>query len=82
MPTKNAAIDSISIEVAKELGLSPDLVKTVNRMQWRFLLETIQSESNDPVQLIYLGKFVRNKKFKDGSKIKRDFHRFQKPDIS
>jgi len=82
MPTKNAAIDAISIEVAEELGLSSDIVKTINRMQWRFLLETIQSESDSPVQLIYLGKFVRNKKFKNGNNVKRDFFRFQKPDIS
>ena len=67
-------IDKISEEVAKELGLSPIQVTQINRVQWKFLMETMQSEGFDAVKIMYVGKFHKNNKFnEDGTRrLKRD----------
>jgi len=67
-------IDRISEEVAKELGLSPIQVTQINRVQWKFLMETIQDEGFDSVKIMYVGKFHKNNKFnEDGTRrLKRD----------
>jgi len=67
-------IDRISEEVAKELGLSPIQVTQINRVQWKFLMETMQSEGFDSVKIMYVGKFHKNNKFnEDGTRrLKRD----------
>lgn len=61
-------IDQVSGKVAKELGLSPILVDQINRVQFKFLLETMQSGSMSGVSHIYLGKFTKNKKYGTGKR--------------
>lgn len=63
-------IDTISEKVAKDIGLSEYQVREINRSQWKFLLDTIQSGSFDPVHLIYIGKFHKNSRY-DKDRIKR-----------
>lgn len=58
-------IDLISEKLSKELNLSEHQVREINRVQWKFLLDTIQSGTFDPVHLIYLGKFHQNKKYNE-----------------
>ena len=77
----NNTIDDISIEVAKELGTDPYSTKIVNRIQWRFLMETMQSGTLEPVQLIYIGKFIKNKKYKDGKRYKGNLQGIQEPNL-
>jgi len=75
------SVDDISESVAKKLGLSELTVKHIARMQWKMLHKEIQSGEFNPVQIFYLGKFFKNKKYnKDG--IKRDIGRFCKLHIS
>lgn len=56
-------IDLLSGRVAKELGLSALLVDQINRVQYKFLMETMQGGSMSGVSLIYLGKFHKNKRY-------------------
>ena len=60
--------DQISERVAKQLGLSPVLVTLINRVQWKFLLNTMQSGDMEGVSLIYLGKFIKNAKYDSNRK--------------
>lgn len=63
-------IDEISNKVAKELNLNKIDVEYVNRLQWKLLMETMQQGEFKPVQIFYLGKFFKNKKYgPDGRKI-------------
>lgn len=64
--------DKISKTVAKELGLNDHQVDQINRVQWKFLMETMQSGTFDPVHLIYLGKFYKNKRYDKGRTIRRN----------
>jgi hypothetical protein len=62
-------VDQISEQVAKELGLSPAQVSKINRVQWKFLLETMQAGDFKAVKLMYLGKWHKNKRFnEDGTR--------------
>lgn len=65
-------VDDISENIAKELNLSPHKVREVNRVQWKFLLDTIQSGTFDPVHIIYLGKWHKNKRYDNPKKYKKD----------
>lgn len=71
-------IDLITGRVAKELGLSEILVDQINRVQYKFLVETMQSGSMSSVSMIYLGKFIKNKRYES---IRRDIPRIQEPNI-
>ncbi len=62
-------LDKISEKVAKDLKLSEHIVKTINRIQYKFLLETMQSGNFETVKLMYIGKYHKNKKY--GSKTVR-----------
>ena len=64
-------IDEISEIVAKELNLHPNLVKYINRMQWKFTHKEIQSGDFKPVQIFYIGKFTRKLDRKTSSIIER-----------
>lgn len=57
--------DKVSKTVAKDLGLNEHQVDQINRVQWKFLMETMQSGTFDPVHLIYLGKWHKNRRYKD-----------------
>lgn len=61
-------INEISERVAKELGLSPVLVTQINRVQWKFLLNTMQSGEMKGVSFMYLGKFIKNAKYDENRK--------------
>lgn len=52
-------IDEISEKIAKKLELSPVQVKSINRIQWKFLLDQMQSGNFNPVQIFYIGKFSK-----------------------
>ena len=66
-------LDEISNKIAKDCGLSELQVQQINRSQWRFLTETIQTGDMSSVSMIYLGKFFRNQKYdRNGDKFKRD----------
>lgn len=58
-------IDNISEKIAKDIGLSEHKVREINRVQWKFLLDTIQSGTFDPVHIIYLGKFFKNQRYNE-----------------
>ncbi len=58
-------IDEISKIVANKLRLSELEVTQINRSQFKFLLETMQSGEMKGVSIFYLGKFVKNAKYKD-----------------
>ena len=62
-------IDEISNVVAKKLNLSPVLVEQIARIQWKMLHKEIESGEFNPVQIFYLGKFFKNKKYnEDGTR--------------
>lgn len=72
-------IDELSSKIAKDCGVSEVQVQQINRSQWRFLLDTIQSGSFDPVTLIYLGKFYKNNKYNEqGKKYSKYSRRLEK----
>lgn len=71
-------IDLITGKVAKELGLSLILVDQINRVQFKFLMEIMQSGSMSGVSHIYLGKFTKNKKYGTS---KRDIPRVQESNL-
>jgi putative sterol carrier protein len=52
-------VDEISTKVAEELNLHPNLVKQINRIQWKFTHKEIQSGDFNPIQIFYIGKFSR-----------------------
>lgn len=52
-------IDEIAEIVAERLQLSPIQVKAINRIQWKFLLNEMQSGKFNPVQIFYIGKFSK-----------------------
>lgn len=72
-------LDRVSEKIAKELNISEHTVKTVNRIQYKFLLETMQSGSFDSVMLMYLGKYHKNKKYEN--KPGRDIRGMEESDI-
>lgn len=74
-------IDIITGRVAKELGISEVLVDQISRVQFKFLVETMQSGSMSTVSMIYLGKFTKNKKYENKPN-KRDISGIQEPNIS
>lgn len=53
-------LDQISRKIAKDLNIDEDTVERISRIQFKFLLDNIQSESLEDVQLMYIGKFVKN----------------------
>jgi nucleoid DNA-binding protein len=61
-------VDDISGKVAKELNLSEHQVKEINRVQWKVLLDTMQEGEFKSVQMIYLGKFHKNSRYKNQKK--------------
>ncbi len=61
-------IDEVSERVAKDLGLSPVLVTQINRIQWKFLMNTMQNGEMKGVSFMYLGKFVKNAKYDNNRK--------------
>ena len=71
-------IDLVTGRVAKELELSPLVVDQINRIQYKFLMETMQSGSMSGVSMIYVGKFIKNKRYES---IKRDISRVEEPTI-
>lgn len=71
-------IDLITGKVAKELGISELLVDQINRVQYKFLMNTIQSGDMSGMSMIYLGKFIKNKKYESD---KRYISRIQEPDL-
>lgn len=73
-------LDRLSEKIAKELKLSEAQVKTINRIQYKFLLEEMQSGDFNSVQLIYIGKYHKNKKY--GSRTTRtDIRGMEEPGI-
>jgi len=61
-------IDQISEKLCKELNLSEHQVKEINRVQWKVLLDTMQEGEFKSVQMIYLGKFHKNSRYKNQKK--------------
>jgi len=64
------SIDDISEKVHKKLNKKYSIhqINQVSRIPWKFLLETMQSGKNEDgkmegVALIYLGKFIQNKRY-------------------
>lgn len=55
-------LDEISNKIAKDIGVDELLVRQINRSQWKLLVDTIRSGTFDPVNMIYLGKFIKNKR--------------------
>lgn len=72
-------LDRISEKIAKELNMSEHIVKTVNRIQYKFLLETMQSGTFDSVKLVYIGKYHKNKRYEN--KPGRDIRGMEESDI-
>ncbi len=70
-------IEDISKIVAKELNLHVSYIDEINRIQWKFLHKEMQSKQFYPVNIFYIGKFIRkksrgeNRKLLD-AKIKKD----------
>ncbi len=56
-------LDKVSKIVAEELGVKPYIVERINRIQWKFLRESIQKASPEPTSLIYIGKIHTNKRW-------------------
>ena len=50
-------IDEISKIVSKKIGFKENVVKDINRSQWKFLMETMKITPAQTVKIIYLGKF-------------------------
>lgn len=73
-----ASIDLITGRVAKELGLSPVVVDHVCRSQYKFLVDVMQSGSMSGVSLIYLGKYVKNKRYES---VRRDITGIQESTV-
>lgn len=67
-------LEEISKIIAKDIGLSDLEIDRINRVQWKFLADTIQSGSFAPVEIFYLGKFYRNERYSN-NKINRDISR-------
>lgn len=72
-------VDDIAEKTSKRLNKNSEKVKLINRIQWKFLKEQIESGEFNPVQIFYLGKFYRNaRKFKED---RGDLLRIQKSSI-
>lgn len=56
-------IEQISRKVAKDLNMKESIVDRIHRIQYKFLYDTIQSGSLENIQLIYIGKFIKGKKY-------------------
>ena len=65
-------IEDISRKVSKELGIKYDIVERLHRIQYRFLFENLQSDDLNDVQLMYIGKFTKNKRGDKLKAIRRD----------
>ena len=76
-------IENLSKRVAEKLNIPKELSEEICRSQFKFLLDNIQTTDKPTISLIYLGKFYKNKKYKqDGSRNRKaDFLRIQEPDI-
>lgn len=75
-------IDDISKKVAENNDEKEEVVREINRSQWRQLHEVMQSGTLQSVKLMYLGKFskkLKNNYFND--KNKRDISGVQESDI-
>ncbi len=68
-------ISELSSKIAKDIGLSEVQVEEINRVQWKFLLETIQCGAYAPVEVFYLGKFYQNERYTENGKKTRGDHR-------
>lgn len=64
-------VDEISEIVAKRLNLNPLMLKSINRIQWKFLLEEMQSGKLNTVQVFYVGKFTKSLKLDENNKHKK-----------
>jgi hypothetical protein len=54
-------IDDISERVSRNLNISKQIVKDINRSQWELLKNTIQGSPGVNVKVIYVGKFIKKK---------------------
>lgn len=73
-------IDEISEIVAERLGVDKEKVKRINRVQWRFLMENMQTGEFKPLSIFYIGKFIKNKRYENQA-ARRNLSRLQKPNL-
>lgn len=60
---------------------NPKLVEEVCKSEFQFLLDHMKSNNMQPVNLIYWGKFVRNKQYDEFGRSRKHLFRFKKPNL-
>lgn len=74
-------IEDVSKKVSKDLNIHYDIVEKLHRIQYKFLYETMVSGNLKDVQLIYIGKFTKNKYGKELESTRANLGRLEEPSI-
>ena len=69
-------LDEVSKAVALKMKLKEFTVKEINRCQWKMLFDIIYNDKQEPVKIMYIGKFTKS--FRGSDKQKEHLERRKK----